>query len=87
MTVTAIQIVSCGITPIAIHFRVIFGFSYTSAPVLIDFLRRHRSEIRHLTGVRDLLADVVEPEPSTAHHGALNHLVPFEPLCDESIAV
>jgi hypothetical protein len=30
----------------------VFGFSYATAPVLIDFLRRHRAEIRHLTGVR-----------------------------------
>lgn len=29
-----------------------FGFSYTTALVLLDFLRRHRAEIRHLTGVR-----------------------------------
>jgi sugar-specific transcriptional regulator TrmB len=35
-----------------VDHRVVFGFSYATAPVLIDFLRRHRSEIRHLTGVR-----------------------------------
>jgi HTH-type transcriptional regulator, sugar sensing transcriptional regulator len=35
-----------------IEHRVVFGFSYQSAPVLVEFLRRHRSEIRHLTGVR-----------------------------------
>ncbi len=35
-----------------VDHRVIFGFSYATAPVLIDFLRRHRAEIRHLTGVR-----------------------------------
>jgi len=33
-------------------FLVVFGFSYATAPVLLDFLRRHRAEIRHLTGVR-----------------------------------
>jgi len=32
--------------------RVVFGFSYQSAPLLVEFLRRHRTEIRHLTGVR-----------------------------------
>jgi hypothetical protein len=35
-----------------VDHRVVFGFSYQTAPVLIDFLRRHRAEIRHLTGVR-----------------------------------
>jgi sugar-specific transcriptional regulator TrmB len=35
-----------------IEHRVVFGFSYQSAPILIEFLRRHRAEIRHLTGVR-----------------------------------
>ena len=35
-----------------VDHRVVFGFSYATAPVLIDFLRRHRAEIRHLTGVR-----------------------------------
>jgi predicted fused transcriptional regulator/phosphomethylpyrimidine kinase len=35
-----------------VDHRVVFGFSYATAPLLIDFLRRHRMEIRHLTGVR-----------------------------------
>ena len=35
-----------------VDHRVVFGFSYATAPVLVDFLRRHRAEIRHLTGVR-----------------------------------
>jgi HTH-type transcriptional regulator, sugar sensing transcriptional regulator len=35
-----------------VEHRVVFGFSYATAPVLMDFLRRHRAEIRHLTGVR-----------------------------------
>lgn len=35
-----------------VDHRVIFGFSYQSAPWLVEFLREHRSEIRHLTGVR-----------------------------------
>lgn len=28
--------------------RVVFGFSYQSAPLLVEFLRRHRTEVRHL---------------------------------------
>jgi hypothetical protein len=32
--------------------QVVFGFSYRSAPVLVDFLRRHKSDLRHVTGVR-----------------------------------
>jgi sugar-specific transcriptional regulator TrmB len=35
-----------------VSHRVVFGFSYTSAPVLIDFLKRHRADLRHVTGVR-----------------------------------
>lgn len=35
-----------------IHHQVVFGFSPRTAPVLVDFLKRHRNEIRHLTGVR-----------------------------------
>ena len=35
-----------------IRHQVVFGFSYKSAPELLEFLRRHRAEIRHLTGVR-----------------------------------
>jgi sugar-specific transcriptional regulator TrmB len=32
--------------------QVVFGFSYQSAPLLLEFLKKHRTEIRHLTGVR-----------------------------------
>jgi sugar-specific transcriptional regulator TrmB len=35
-----------------VRHQVVFGFSYQSAPVLMEFLRKHRAEIRHLTGVR-----------------------------------
>ena len=35
-----------------LQHRVVFGFSYQSAPILVEFLRRHRTEIRHLTGIR-----------------------------------
>lgn len=35
-----------------VHHQVVFGFSYHTAPRLMEFLRKHRVEIRHLTGVR-----------------------------------
>jgi hypothetical protein len=35
-----------------LRHQVVFGFSYSSAPLLVDFLRRHKTDIRHLTGVR-----------------------------------
>jgi HTH-type transcriptional regulator, sugar sensing transcriptional regulator len=35
-----------------IAHQVVFGFSYRSAPTLVDFLRRHKADIRQLTGLR-----------------------------------
>src|SRR5258706_11757280 len=35
-----------------VRHQVVFGFSYQTAPLLMEFLRKHRVEIRHLTGVR-----------------------------------
>src|SRR5262249_2676066 len=35
-----------------VHHRVVFGFSYQTAHVLVDFLRRHRTDLRAVTGVR-----------------------------------
>lgn len=35
-----------------LRHQVVFGFSYRTAPVLVEFLRRHKADIRHLTGVR-----------------------------------
>jgi hypothetical protein len=32
--------------------QVVFGFSHQSAPLLLEFLKKHKSDIRHLTGVR-----------------------------------
>jgi sugar-specific transcriptional regulator TrmB len=32
--------------------RVVFGFGYRSAPKLVDFLRKHRASLDHVTGVR-----------------------------------
>ncbi|HEV2440118.1 MAG TPA: hypothetical protein VGX97_08660 [bacterium] len=54
-----------------IEHRVVFGFSYQTAPVLINFLRRHRAEIRHLTGLR--------------YSGELGH--PFHVIDDEVVVL
>lgn len=35
-----------------VQHQVVFGFSYRTAPVLVDFLKRHRGDLRHVTGVR-----------------------------------
>ncbi|XSC44388.1 TrmB family transcriptional regulator [Bradyrhizobium sp. RDT10] len=35
-----------------VRHQVVFGFSYRTAPQLLEFLRRHRAEIRNLTGIR-----------------------------------
>ncbi len=35
-----------------VDHRVVFGFSYQTAPKLVEFLRRHSAELRHVTGVR-----------------------------------
>lgn len=35
-----------------IEHRIVFGFSLQSAPALVDFLGRHRSELAHSTGIR-----------------------------------
>ena len=32
--------------------RVVFGFGYQTAPELVTFLRRHRADLEHVTGVR-----------------------------------
>lgn len=32
--------------------RVVFGFAYRTAPKLVDFLRRHRAHLEHVSGVR-----------------------------------
>lgn len=53
----------------AVQHHVVFGFSYRSAPLLVDFLRRHRGDLRHLTGVR--------------YSGELGH--PFHVVDDELV--
>jgi sugar-specific transcriptional regulator TrmB len=35
-----------------VRHQVVFGFSYQGAPRLVEFLKKHRAEVRHLTGVR-----------------------------------
>ncbi len=35
-----------------VEHQVVFGFSYQSAGRLVEFLRRHKTDVRHLTGVR-----------------------------------
>lgn len=32
--------------------RVVFGFAYRTAPQLVTFLRKHRTHLEHVTGVR-----------------------------------
>jgi sugar-specific transcriptional regulator TrmB len=54
-----------------LEHRVVFGFSYQSAPILVEFLRRHRTEIRHLTGVR--------------YSGELGH--PFHVIDEETVVL
>ncbi len=36
----------------AVNHQVVFGFSYQNASNLIEFLKVHRTELRHVTGVR-----------------------------------
>lgn len=35
-----------------IDHRVVFGFTYQTAPQLVSFLRKHRANMEHVTGVR-----------------------------------
>lgn len=35
-----------------IQHQVVFGFSYRTAPQLLEFLKKHRADIRNLTGIR-----------------------------------
>jgi sugar-specific transcriptional regulator TrmB len=52
-----------------IDHRVVFGFSYQTAPRLIEFLRVHEANLRHVTGVR--------------YSGELGH--PFHVVDDEVV--
>jgi len=35
-----------------VDHRVVFGFSYRAAPKLVVFLKKHRANLDHVTGVR-----------------------------------
>lgn len=52
-----------------VEHRMIFGFSYRSAPTLVEFLRKHRADLRQVTGVR--------------YSGELGH--PFHVLDEETV--
>jgi hypothetical protein len=54
-----------------VEHRVVFGFSYQTAPVLVDFLKRHRADLRQVTGVR--------------YSGELGH--PFHVVDDDTVVV
>jgi hypothetical protein len=52
-----------------IDHQVVFGFSYQTAPALVGFLKRHRTHLRHVTGVR--------------YSGELGH--PFHVVDDDTV--
>lgn len=52
-----------------VQHQVVFGFSYQTARTLLDFLKRHRQDLRHVTGVR--------------YSGELGH--PFHVVDDETV--
>lgn len=54
-----------------VDHRVVFGFSYRAAPKLVAFLKRHRSSLEHVTGVR--------------YSGELGH--PFHVIDDETVVL
>lgn len=54
-----------------VEHRVVFGFSYRSAPALVEFLRVHRADLRQVTGVR--------------YSGELGH--PFHVVDDETVVL
>jgi len=54
-----------------VDHQMVFGFSYQTAPMLVDFLKRHRGDLRHVTGVR--------------YSGELGH--PFHVVDDDTVIV
>jgi sugar-specific transcriptional regulator TrmB len=54
-----------------VDHQVVFGFSYQTARTLVDFLKRHRADLRHVTGVR--------------YSSELGH--PFHVVDDETVIV
>jgi len=54
-----------------VEHQIVFGFSLQSAPALVEFLRRHRSELAHATGIR--------------YSGELGH--PFHVIDDRTVVL
>lgn len=54
-----------------VEHRVVFGFTYRSAPDLVDFLRQHRADLKQVTGVR--------------YSGELGH--PFHVVDDDTVVL
>jgi HTH-type transcriptional regulator, sugar sensing transcriptional regulator len=54
-----------------VEHRVVFGFSYRTAPQLVEFLHAHRQDLRQVTGVR--------------YSGELGH--PFHIVDDETVVL
>ena len=54
-----------------VHHQVVFGFSYRNARTLVDFLKRHRHDLSHVTGVR--------------YSGELGH--PFHVIDDDTVVL
>lgn len=54
-----------------VEHRVVFGFTYRSAPVLVEFLRQHRADLKQVTGVR--------------YSGELGH--PFHVVDDDTVVL
>jgi hypothetical protein len=54
-----------------VQHQVVFGFSYQTGRTLVDFLKRHRHDLRHITGVR--------------YSGELGH--PFHVVDDETVVL
>lgn len=54
-----------------VDHRVVFGFSYRTAPQLLDFLKAHREHLSHVTGVR--------------YSGEIGH--PFHVMDDEVVVL
>lgn len=55
----------------AVEHRIIFGFSIQTAPKMLEFLRKHRNELTHATGIR--------------YSGELGH--PFHVIDDRTVVL
>jgi hypothetical protein len=54
-----------------VDHQMVFGFSYQTSSTLVDFLKRHRNDLKHVTGVR--------------YSGELGH--PFHVVDDDTVIV